>query len=276
MKIRESGMPERAMWEQLFDPQNILVTLGVDKQTTDVAEFGCGYSTFTIPAAKIIKGKIYAFDIEPDMIRLTKEEAEKQGLSNVETIQRDFIAEGSGLPDESVDYVMLFNILHLEGPVVLLTEAWRILKDAGRVGIIHWNYDPKTPRGPSMEIRPRPYQCIEWATRAGFADPKQFDLKPHHYGIVMSKKVGVGEKEFPMKILKHLFYFVSGLSSVYVGILLLAEFLPPPSLFWTRLVALLPLIIPGTIGILLWKRSWAFTAGVGIWILYMLIVWSKV
>jgi hypothetical protein len=31
-------------------------------------------------------------------------------------------------------------------------------------------------------------QVIEWAKRAGFADPKQFDLKPHHYGIVMSKK----------------------------------------------------------------------------------------
>ena len=181
-------MPEREMWEQFFDSRHILTTVGVDKQTTDVAEFGCGYGTFTIPAAKIIKGKIYAFDIESYMIRLTKEEAEKQGLSNVETIQRDFMAEGSGLPDGSVDYVMLFNILHMENPAVLLREAWRIVKPGGRLGIIHWNYDLTTPRGPSMEFRPKPDQCVEWARMTGFADPKQFDLNPHHYGIVMLKK----------------------------------------------------------------------------------------
>ena len=64
MKIRESGMPEREMWEGFFDSRKILATLGINKQTTDVAEFGCGYGTFTIPAAKIIKGKIYAFDIQ--------------------------------------------------------------------------------------------------------------------------------------------------------------------------------------------------------------------
>lgn len=187
MKIRESGMPERDMWEKFFNPHKILTTLGLDSQINNAAEFGCGYGTFTFPAAKIIKGKIYALDIEPDMIRLTGEEAKKQELSNVETIQRDFMAGGSGLPDESVDYVMLFNILHLEKPTVLLGEAARILKKSGKLGIIHWNYDPKTPRGPSMDIRPKPEQCIKWAESVGFSDPVQYDLKPYHYGIVLVK-----------------------------------------------------------------------------------------
>lgn len=80
---------------------------------------------------------MYAFDIESDMIRMTAEEAEKHGLKNVQTILRDFIAEGTGLPDESVDYVMLFNILHLENPEVLLQEARRILRESGRLAIIH-------------------------------------------------------------------------------------------------------------------------------------------
>ena len=55
MKTRESGMPEREMWERFFDPVKILTMLGINSQTGDVAEFGCGYSTFTIPVAKIIK-----------------------------------------------------------------------------------------------------------------------------------------------------------------------------------------------------------------------------
>ncbi|OGX26293.1 MAG: methyltransferase type 11 [Omnitrophica WOR_2 bacterium RIFCSPHIGHO2_01_FULL_48_9] len=188
MKIRESGMPEREMWENFFDPRKILATLGIDKQTTDVAEFGCGYGTFTMPAAKIIKGKIYALDIEPDMVRLTNEAAKKQGLANVQTVLRDFMTEGSGLPDESVDYAMLFNILHLEKPTVLLSEARRILRAGGKIGIIHWNYDPATPRGPSMDIRPKPEQCIQWAKECGFAHSQRHDLKPYHYGIVLRKE----------------------------------------------------------------------------------------
>lgn len=188
MKIRESGMPARETWDTFFNPSKVLAALKLNREIGDVAEFGCGYGTFTIPAARVIQGKIYALDIEPDMIRVVGEEAGKSGLDNVKTVLRDFMTEGSGLPDGSVDYAMLFNILHLEGPIVLLTEAWRILKEGGRVGIMHWNYDPKTPRGPSMAIRPKPEQCVEWAKKAGFIGPERFDLKPYHYGIVMAKK----------------------------------------------------------------------------------------
>jgi len=188
MKIRESGMPQRDMWEKFFNPQKILAMLGLDNKINDTVEFGCGYGTFTIPVAKVIKGKIYALDIDPEMIRLTSEEVKKQRLSNVNLIQRDFMAEGSGLPNESVDYVMLFNILHLENPIDLINEAKRILKKGGKLGIIHWNHDPKTPRGPSMDIRPKPQQCIQWTENAGFIEPVQYDLKPYHYGIVLKKE----------------------------------------------------------------------------------------
>lgn len=188
MKIRESGMPEREMWENFFDSLQILKTLGIDKQINDVAEFGCGYGTFTIPAAEMIRGKIYAFDIESDMVRITNDEAKKRGLGNVQAIVKDFMADGTGLEEKSVDYAMLFNILHLENPEILLKEARRILSKSGKLGMIHWNYDPSTPRGPSMDIRPKPEQCIQWAMAVGFRDPVQFDLKPYHYGIVISKK----------------------------------------------------------------------------------------
>lgn len=188
MKARDSGMPNREMWEKFFNPSRILEILGINNKISNVVEFGCGYGTFTIPAAKRITGKLFAFDIEPEMLAITKEEAARQEVNNVEVILRDFMADGTGLEPESVDYAMLFNILHLETPVTLLLEANRILKKNGKIGIIHWNYDPSTPRGPSMDFRPRPEQCIEWAKQAGFAEPKKFELKPHHYGIVMVKK----------------------------------------------------------------------------------------
>lgn len=65
---------------------------------------------------------------------------------------RDFISDVSGLCDSSIDFVLLFNILHLEKPAQLLKEAYRILKKGGKVGIIYWNYDPTTPRGPLINL----------------------------------------------------------------------------------------------------------------------------
>jgi hypothetical protein len=64
---------------------------------------------------------------------------------------------------------MLFNILHLENPVALFREAHRVLAPGGHVGVIHWNVNSGTPRGPSMAIRPRPEQCRHWAEEARLA-----------------------------------------------------------------------------------------------------------
>jgi ubiquinone/menaquinone biosynthesis C-methylase UbiE len=190
MKVRDSGMPGKDMWENFFNPDEVLITLGLNSKINNAAEFGCGYGTFTIPAAKIIKGEIFALDIEPDMIEITQKRAKKQELNNVKTILRDFVTDGSGLKDENVDFVMLFNILHADNPDKLLREAYRILKLNGTLGIIHWNYDPKTPRGPAMEIRPKPEQCIEWAEDTGFYNPKKYNVGPYHYGIVLIKGRG--------------------------------------------------------------------------------------
>jgi ubiquinone/menaquinone biosynthesis C-methylase UbiE len=187
VKIRESGMPKEELWSEYFDPNKVLELLGVNSKIVNVADFGCGYGTFTIPAARIIAGKIYAFDIEPEMIKTVEQKAKKLSLNNVEVILRDFVSKGSGLKDGSVDYVFFFNILHIQKPQILLKESYRILKAGGRVGIIHWNYDPATPRGPPMDIRPRPEQFRCWAESVGFIFEKRLDLKPYHYGLVLRK-----------------------------------------------------------------------------------------
>ncbi len=187
MKIRESGMPNEKIWEGFFNPISILETLGVTNKIDSIAEFGCGFGTFTIPAAKMINGKIYGIDIEPEMLEITKKKAREHKLDNIVTEQRDFVSKGSGLDSESVDYVMLFNILHGEKPKKLFEESWRILKPNGIIGVIHWNYDPKTERGPPMEIRIKPEQCIELARSSGFFNPKKYDLKPYHYGLTLKK-----------------------------------------------------------------------------------------
>ena len=88
----------------------------------------------------------------------------------------------------SVDFAMLFNILHAEDVTGLLREALRVLRPGGTLGIIHWAHDARTPRGPPLGIRPRPEQCIHWATDVGFEVPgAPIALPPHHYGLVTRK-----------------------------------------------------------------------------------------
>jgi predicted RNA methylase len=102
-------MPKEELWSEYFDPNKVLELLGVNSKIVNVADFGCGYGTFTIPAARIIAGKIYAFDIEPEMIKTVERKVKTLSLGNVEVILRDFVSKGSGLKDGSVDYVFLLS-----------------------------------------------------------------------------------------------------------------------------------------------------------------------
>ena len=185
MKARESGMPDEQMWEGFFDTDAILDGLGICDLSGNIVDLGCGYGTFSLPAARKNKGIIYAIDIEKEMIEAVQTKASEAGLRNILPLQRDFMMEGSSLPDDRCEYVMLFNILHAEQPLKILAEAKRILTPGGRAGIIHWNYDPTTPRGPSLDIRPRPEQCQEWIKAAGFELIKpNINFQPFHYGMV--------------------------------------------------------------------------------------------
>jgi ubiquinone/menaquinone biosynthesis C-methylase UbiE len=188
MKVRDSGMPDEAMWDGFFDPSSILSHLGLTPETSSAVDLGCGYGTFTIPAATTIVGTVHGFDIEPEMIAVTGSKAESAGLTNVQLHLRDFVAEGTGLPDAGVGYVMLFNILHAEDPRRLLREAYRILAPGGTAAVMHWVSDRPTPRGPSLDIRPSPADCRKWMTDEGFGiEGDVVDLPPYHFGLVGRK-----------------------------------------------------------------------------------------
>ncbi len=189
MKLRQSGMPEEDYWETLFDVPLILDRLEINDALRDVVELGCGYGTFSLPIAKRISGKLITYDIEPEMVERTQERAIQSGLKNIQTCLRDVFSEGFDVASDSQDACLLFNILHCENPVSIFKESLRVIRPGGFIYIIHWRYDSTTPRGPSMDIRPRPEYCQEWAIKAG-AVPSQMgviDLPPFHYGLVFTR-----------------------------------------------------------------------------------------
>jgi SAM-dependent methyltransferase len=189
-KVRDSGMPPQGLWESFFDPAAILDALGAERIDGDAVEFGSGYGTFTIPAARRASGTVYALEIDPEMAVATRACARSAGLANVEVLERDFVSHGTGRPPGSVDYVLLFNILHFEDPAALLAETHRILKDGGRAGVMHWKRDPATPRGPALEIRPAPEDCVRWAAQAGLhaTSPRALPRTPWHWGLTLERR----------------------------------------------------------------------------------------
>jgi SAM-dependent methyltransferase len=189
MKLRESGMPDEAYWETLLDVPLILDRLGVDARLRDVVELGCGYGTFTIPVAKRISGTLTTLDIDEAMVERTRQRAAAAGAFNLVYLVRDVFIDGFGGQAGSKDACLLFNILHCEEQVRLLQQAAKLVKPGGAVLVIHWRYDPSTPRGPTMDIRPRPEQIIEWGAQGGLvAAPKAvLDLPPWHYGITLRR-----------------------------------------------------------------------------------------
>lgn len=169
-------MPDEPYWESLFDVPLILSCLGIDRYH-DVAELGCGYGTFTVPVAQTISGTLYTFDVDQEMV--TRTQARAAGLPVICEV-RDVMESGFGV---TVDAVLLFNILHCERPIELLRHAANALRDGGQVLVIHWRYG-ETPRGPSLDIRPRPEQIVEWAVEADLEPlDRVIDLPPWHYGL---------------------------------------------------------------------------------------------
>ncbi len=187
MKVEDSGMPEESYWNSLFNVVGIVDWLDIPKGST-IVEVGCGYGTFTVPIASNHAAEIIAFDIEPSMVEITKSNLKKVGASNVTCFTRDVLEEGTGLEPESVDVVLLFNILHFMERKELLSEAARILKEGGFVAVIHWRSDIPTPRGPAIELRPDMGQILTASKELALHSIGGFKiLEPYHWGMKLYK-----------------------------------------------------------------------------------------
>jgi len=113
-----------------FKPEEEVRKLGL-KEGQKVLDYGCGIGSYTFPVARLVgeRGRVYALDKEPLAIRKIEEKAREKGFHNIETILSDM---DTGLPDESVDVILLYGVLpEVEHKEPLLRELYRVLKPSG-------------------------------------------------------------------------------------------------------------------------------------------------
>ncbi|MBN1583086.1 MAG: class I SAM-dependent methyltransferase [Anaerolineae bacterium] len=101
-----------------------------------VLDYGCGPGAYVPGAAERVgeSGTVYALDLHPLAVQRVQALARSRRLGNVETICSDC---ETGLPDGSVDVVLLYDIFHmLSEPDAVLAELHRILKVGGALSVL--------------------------------------------------------------------------------------------------------------------------------------------
>ena len=115
--------------------KEVLEGIGVQENRT-VLDFGCGPGAYAIPAARLVggKGKVHALDKDGEALAELEGKARKEGLGNLETILSSEL--DTGLKSESVDVVLLYDVIHLiEERATLFAEVHRVVKPDGLVSI---------------------------------------------------------------------------------------------------------------------------------------------
>ena len=171
------------------DPVQNVAALGLTEGMR-VADFGAGTGDHTLAVGKRVgaHGKVYAIDVNKNLLDRLQSEAKRQGVLNLEIIWGDLEKRGgSTLKEDAVDLVLLANVLfQSEARYSMLLEARRIVRPGGRVAVIEWS-DSFAGLGPAPESVVQPTALNDIAIQAGLRPEREFAAGAHHYGRLFVK-----------------------------------------------------------------------------------------
>ncbi len=170
-------------------PEEVLDQLDMLTGAT-VADFGCGSGFFSLAFARAVgeNGRVYALDILPSSLEAVASRAKALGLKNIVAKRANLEREnGSGLPDESVDWVILKDVLFQNRERErMLWEAYRILKKGAFLFVMEWN-DREASFGPEVSLRISRDKLVEMLSERGFSPVKDVAAGDYHYALVCEK-----------------------------------------------------------------------------------------
>jgi ubiquinone/menaquinone biosynthesis C-methylase UbiE len=195
--------PIAAQHARLFQPKDLGLLEGPDRDAyqrpdqimdalligegSRVADLGAGGGWFTVRLARRVgpNGRVYAEDIQPEMIGAIDRRVEREGLQKV-------VKTVLGTPTdpkipEPMDAVLIVDAYHeMEQPVTLLRNLARSLKPTGVIGIVNYKKDGAGP-GPKMDERVDPEQVIRDARAAGLELKKRENFLRYQYILTFGR-----------------------------------------------------------------------------------------
>jgi cyclopropane fatty-acyl-phospholipid synthase-like methyltransferase len=178
---KEFDDPERDTWQK---PQEILDALHLE-QTSTLADVGAGTGYFSVRIAKRIpQAKIFAADVEPDMVRYLGERAQHEHLTNLVAVQAS--ADAVNLP-EPVEIILLVDTYHHIGNrIEYFARLKSSLRHAGRLAIVDFKAD--SPSGPPAQHRVLPERVTQELNAAGYSLIESFGFLPRQYFLIFQKR----------------------------------------------------------------------------------------
>lgn len=156
----------------------------------DIADFGAGSGHYSMAASRALMstGRVYAIDIDKDLLSRLKNTSTKEGLYNIEIVWGNVEKPGGAkLRDASVDLVFMCNLLfQLEDKVGAIKETKRILRPNGRILVVDWS-DSFGGLGPRPTDVVKKMKAKELFEKQGFVIDREISAGAHHYGIIFKK-----------------------------------------------------------------------------------------
>ena len=170
------------------DPLTCTLQMGL-KEGMTVGDFGTGTGHYAFSLAHIVgeSGKVYAVDVQQDLLRRLAVELPQRGFSNIEIVWGDIERlGGTKLKDATLDAVVLSNTLfQLSKKDAAIAELKRVLKPSGKLLIVDWS-GAHGGLGPAEENVVPEETAEAIFTSAGFKKLKSCVGGPHHYSLLFT------------------------------------------------------------------------------------------
>lgn len=175
----------------LASPEYIIAQFNLPAHA-HIADIGAGTGHYALALARKLeknKGKLFAIDVQKELLEKLAHDAEHEGLTDVHTIWGNAEKKhGTKLRDESIDGVIIANtFFQIDHKEDFLKEVVRILKKDGHFYIVEWS-DSFNGMGPQPQYLIDPEDMKKLCTEAGLSYEKDLDAGEHHYGMVFYKQ----------------------------------------------------------------------------------------
>jgi ubiquinone/menaquinone biosynthesis C-methylase UbiE len=185
MTVHGASWLERESREAEQRPSEVFRAMGL-KDSDVVADLGCGTGWFARRMARAVapRGRVYAVDIQPEMLDLLRGYVAAEGVSGVEAVLGT--ETDPRLAPGSLDWILMVDVYHeFQKPKAMLDAIRRSLKPTGKVALIEYRLEGETASHIRSEHRMSVDQVLaEWLP-AGFRLAKQLDFLPTQHFLIL-------------------------------------------------------------------------------------------
>ena len=178
--------PEREKEEA---PAKLLPALKI-KEGDVAADIGAGSGYYTLMLAKHVgaKGKVYAVDIQPEMLDIIKKKMTKRGVKNVELVKNT--ETEAKLPAASVDLILLVDVYHeFTHPYEMTVDMVKALKPKGRMVFVEFRLEDENVPIKTVHRMSEKQVLKEMAEHAELRHVGTLGFMPWQHVIIFERKV---------------------------------------------------------------------------------------